>query len=350
MSDLSVKPRRGRSRRLVWLVVAAILVAGLLAWQRGWIPNRALAELGQDVIEQAPVPVVAGLPVQARQPDPAPVVMAAATVVNPPNSKAYTAGLYSAGPQEIPWPNAGGRTQIETYTVQEGDTLWSIAARFELDVDTLRWSNPDLERNPDVLPVGSELRIMPVIGVYHIVEAGDTVESIAAEYGVADADITAYPPNGLYPPYRLTPGKGVIVPYGTKNPVLPRPALAPDFPLAWPVAGVVTQPFNPQHQALDIGAPYGSTVYAADDGTVTHAGWLAQGYGYSVIIDHGDGRQTWYNHLKGTLLQAGGYVTRGAPIAEVGSTGHSTGPHVHFELRINGQQVDPRAYLPDSPR
>jgi murein DD-endopeptidase MepM/ murein hydrolase activator NlpD len=350
--NLSVRPRRNRRRRILWLLGAVLIVGGLLVWQRGWWSQQALADLGQEVIEQAPVPIpnIPQVQSQPKKSTSAAVVLATSTVVDNPASEAFTAGLYSNQEEEIPWPNAGGRTQVEIYTVEDGDTLWSIAVKFELSLDTLRWSNPELERNPDVLAVGTELVILPVEGVYHIIEAGDDIETIAAKYGVAEDDITAYPPNGLYPPYELTPGEGLIVPFGSKEPVLPKPALYPEFPLAWPVAGHVTGGFEPDHPALDIGAPYGSTVYAADSGTITYAGWATDGYGYTLIIDHGDGRETWYNHLKGTLLEAGGFVFRGTPIAEVGSTGHSSGPHVHFELRLNGEPVDPSDYLPASPQ
>ncbi len=350
--NLSIRPRRRRGWGIFRLVGLLLLIAGLIAWQRGWLPDQTLADIGQEVVQQAPKPIADIPHLQPKQNNPSPssVVLATSKVVEHPDSTAYTANLYTGEEEDIPWPNAGGRTQVEIYTVQDGDTLWSIAYEFDLDIDTLRWSNPDLEQNPDVLAVGTELRILPVVGAYHVVEAGDKIEAIAPKYGVAEADITDYPPNALYPPYELTPGTGLIIPYGRKDVTLPKPALATDFPLAWPVAGFITGGFTADHPALDIGAPYGSTVYAADAGTVVYADWATDGYGYTVVIDHGDGRQTWYNHLKGTLLEAGGFVYRGAPIAEVGSTGHSSGPHVHFELRLDDQPVDPLNYLPDSPQ
>jgi murein DD-endopeptidase MepM/ murein hydrolase activator NlpD len=297
-----------------------------------------------------PLPNISQIQPQPKEAASTAVVLATSTVVDNPASDAFTADLYTNQEEGIPWPNVGGRTQVETYTVQDGDTLWSIAVKFELSLDTLRWSNPELERNPDVLALGTELVILPVEGVYHRIEPGDEIKTIAAKYGVAEDDITDYPPNGLYPPYDLTPGEGLIVPFGSKDPALPKPAPSTDFPLAWPVAGYVTGGFEPDHPALDIGAPYGSTIYAADSGTITYAGWATDGYGYTLIIDHGDGRETWYNHLKGTLMEAGGFVFRGDPIAEVGSTGHSSGPHVHFELRLDGELVDPSGYLPANPQ
>jgi murein DD-endopeptidase MepM/ murein hydrolase activator NlpD len=350
-----------------------LLVLLLVAWQLGWFPDEVLSSLQTNVEQVTPasvsaeadqvesgeiIPVdpqvVAHTPVMdlptpklesAAQADAAPL-QATAT----PQSEAYTADLYAetAKDVEIPWANAGGRTKVETYIVEEGDTLWSIAAQFELDIDTLRWSNPALERNPDVLSLGSELNILPVQGVYHVVNAGDTVVDIAARYGVAEADVTDYPPNELYPPFELEAGQGIIVPFGRKELNVPQPSLAEDSPLAWPVSGPITQGYHADHLAVDIGGPYGTTVYAADGGEVIYADWAKTGYGYTLIIDHGEGMETWYSHLKGTLLQSG-VVERGTPIGEMGSTGNSSGPHVHFEVRVNGERVDPLGYLADRP-
>ncbi|MBN1219349.1 MAG: peptidoglycan DD-metalloendopeptidase family protein [Anaerolineae bacterium] len=358
---LYIGPRRERrGRKILLLAVVVLIVTGLFAWQRGWLPQEAFNRL--ETIQQRillPIsPVSSPLSAQP-QPDETgamfnteakPVILVSTDVVENPQSDAYTADLYrdTNADQTIPWPNAGGRAKVETYTVQEGDTLWSIAAQFELDIDTLRWSNPDLERNPDIVSVGTELVILPVQGIYHRVKAGDTIAAIAARYGVAEADITNYPPNGLYPPYDLKAGQGVIVPFGRKELNVPQPSLSPETALAWPLVGPITQGYHPDHLAIDIGGPYGATVYAAGDGEVIYARWAETGYGYTIIIDHGAGMQTWYSHLKGTFLQSG-FVARGNPIGEVGSTGRSSGPHVHFEVRINKEQVNPLEYLPDSP-
>jgi LysM repeat protein len=341
--DLYVGPRRKRPWRAVWLAVAMLLLAGLVAWQQGWQPRLALANLSQDVLQRAPLP----LP-QLRAPKADTVVLVNSSVIERPESQAYTADLYSptAADGTIPWPNVAGRTKVLTYSVQEGDTLWNIAVQFELDLDTLRWSNPALERNPDLLPLGAELIIMPVPGVYHVVTAEDTLESIAAQYGVAETDISGYPPNGLYPPYHLKVGRGLIVPFGRKGGSLPQPNGAVTSTLAWPVIGVVTGGFEADHPAFDISAPYGSRVYAAAAGDVRYAGWGEDGFGYTVVVDHGQGLETLYIHLKEALVQAGAEVTRGDAIGEAGSAGHSSGPHVHFEVRLNGRPVNPLDYLP----
>ncbi len=357
--NLKVRPSRGERRsrqyrRMLALAGAALFLACLVALQREQWPRQALANLSQDVLASVPITVVRApsqsdpSPPQAEQTGADSVAMVNSAVVENPHSDAYTADLYAfTGKDPVPWPNVAGRARIEIYVVQSGDSLWEIAERFQLDIDTLRWSNPELERNPDILSVGTELRILPVPGVYHTAIAGDTIESVAAQYGVAEAAITNFPPNALFPPYELEQGQGLIVPYGRKDVVTPKPSLAPDAAIAWPLVGVITNGFKPEHPALDIGAPYGATVYAADDGTITYADWAKTGYGYTIIIDHGDGRETWYNHLKGTLLSSG-FVARGAPIGQAGSTGRSTGPHLHFELRLNGERVNPIEYLPSA--
>ena len=361
--NLSIRPRRRRGWRFRLVIIAGFLLSGLLAWRQGWLPATILANLDNSVGQYGSSTIAQLSPLKNQpisQPNPGqpaeiqvePVVLVESTVVENPRSLAYTADLYLNSGQKhiIPWPNVGGRTKVLTYTVQSGDTVWSIADRFELDLDTLRWSNPELERNPDVLSIGTELIISPVQGVYHRVVEGDTVESIAAKYSVAVEDIVDYPPNGFYSPYELKAGTGVIVPFGRKDPVLPKPSVSADYPLAWPIVSAVSGSFAADHPGFDIGAPYGSTVYAANGGTVIYADWALDGLGYTVVIDHGSGFHTVYAHLKGTFLRAGNLVARGTPLGEVGSTGHSSGPHVHFEVRVNEKPLDPRDFLPAQPQ
>jgi murein DD-endopeptidase MepM/ murein hydrolase activator NlpD len=124
--------------------------------------------------------------------------------------------------------------------------------------------------------------------------------------------------------------------------------------LAWPVSGTITSPFgyrrNPFgggmefHQGLDIAAPMGTTITAAASGTVISAGWYG-GYGNYILVDHGGGMATGYGHCSQIFVSVGQKVQKGQAIGAVGSTGASTGPHVHFEVRMNGKPVDPAAYL-----
>lgn len=122
---------------------------------------------------------------------------------------------------------------------------------------------------------------------------------------------------------------------------------APGGPLVWPTQGVLTSPYGwrwgTMHRGIDIGAPSGTPIYAAAGGTVFYAGWMG-GYGNLILIDHGDGRVTAYAH-QSSLAVSGGSVGRGQLIGYVGSTGDSTGPHLHFELRLDGSAVDPLPYL-----
>ncbi len=240
------------------------------------------------------------------------------------------------------------RAKIRTYSVRDGDTVWSIAKHFELDVDTLRYSNPVLMKNPDMLRIGAELRILPFLGAIYKVKPGDTLTSIARRWNVTPERITAYTANRIR--NRLVqPGQEVVIPDGYLSLNIAPPAASPSATVAWPLRGWLTQRYSARHPAIDVATSYGATVYAAGSGTVVRTGWLFTGYGYSVIINHGDGLQTLYSHLKGPLVSVGQWVRRGRAIGAVGSTGRSTGPHVHFEVRKNGERVNPLLYLPSLP-
>jgi murein DD-endopeptidase MepM/ murein hydrolase activator NlpD len=117
---------------------------------------------------------------------------------------------------------------------------------------------------------------------------------------------------------------------------------------AWPLSGLLSQGYWWGHQALDIAAPHGSAVLAADQGQVHFAGWTNTGYGYLIILDHGWGYTTHYAHLSRIYVSVGQTVSRGQRIGAVGSTGNSTGPHLHLEIRYNEVKHDPLAYLSDN--
>jgi murein DD-endopeptidase MepM/ murein hydrolase activator NlpD len=240
------------------------------------------------------------------------------------------------------------RKEIMTYTVRDGDTVWSIARHFELDVDTLRYSNPALMKNPDMLSIGVELRILPFLGAIYRVKPGDTLTSISRRWNVTPEAIKAYGANHIRSG-QVQPGQEVVIPGGYLSLNIAPPSASRSATFAWPLRGWLTQRYSARHPAIDVATSYGATVYAADNGTVVRKGWLFTGYGYSVIIRHQNGFQTLYSHLKGPLVNVGQRVRRGQVIGAVGSTGRSTGPHVHFEVRKNGKHVDPLRYLPSLP-
>jgi murein DD-endopeptidase MepM/ murein hydrolase activator NlpD len=251
-----------------------------------------------------------------------------------------------------------GRTTIESYRVEAGDTVLGIAAKFGLQPETIQWSNPTIEQNPDLLQIGDELNILPVDGVLHTVAAGDTLSSLAAKYKTDVESIVGYEGNGLADASAaLTIGNKVVVPGGIK-PYVPQAVAAYSGPIpasaskgsgsfSWPASGSVSQQFWNGHRAIDIGSWTGSPVKAADSGYVVVAGggWNG-GYGNHVIVDHGNGFVTLYAHLNSIFVRPGENIARGQQVGTVGNTGNSTGPHLHFEIRYQGVPRNPFTYLP----
>jgi murein DD-endopeptidase MepM/ murein hydrolase activator NlpD len=248
------------------------------------------------------------------------------------------------------------RREVITYTVQSGDTVLGIAAKFGLQGETIVWANASLEDSPDFLMPGQILNILPLDGVYHTLQEKDTLESIAKKYKADVSAITGCEFNHLTEPYELVVGQHLIVPGGEK-PYVARYISAWRGPIpdnvergtglfGWPVSGYITQGYWSQHRAIDIGAPTGTPVYAADSGFVTFAGWTKLGYGRLIVIDHRNGFITYYAHLDACYVEAGESVGKGALIGALGNTGRSTGPHLHFEIRHKGVQRNPFVYLP----
>lgn len=248
------------------------------------------------------------------------------------------------------------RLGVITYTVQAGDTVQSIAATYKLEPTTIMWANPAIEDAPDLLRISQEVVILPLDGAYHTVELSDTLDSLAETYKVVSTTIATCVYNNLTgPDYTIKEGDRLIIPGGEK-PYVPKvvTSYTGSVPggargtgrFQWPVVGKITQGFWHGHRAIDIGAPTGSAVQAADGGFVSFAGWTDVGYGYLIVIDHANGFATYYAHLSNLYVVVGQAVERGQVIGAAGNTGWSTGPHLHFEIRYYSEQLNPRAHLP----
>jgi murein DD-endopeptidase MepM/ murein hydrolase activator NlpD len=249
------------------------------------------------------------------------------------------------------------RKTIITYTAQPEDNVFGIAERFGLEHETIVWANEELETDPDMLYIGQVLNILPVDGVYHTVKGGETLQEIAKEYKVSVDVITGCEFNGFsFDDESVEPGQKLIVPGGSK-PFTPRfirlapvqiPQGAPrgGGSFVWPVGGYVSQGYWNLHRAVDIGGPQEDVVVAADAGVVVYAAWERTGYGNLVVIDHGNGFVSYYAHLYGFYVDAGHIVDQGQPIGVRGTTGRSTGAHVHFEIRQDDVHRNPLELLP----
>lgn len=247
--------------------------------------------------------------------------------------------------------------QVSEYRVKEGDTLSSIAAKFGVSLDSVKWANPSI--NWQKVKPGVLVSIPPVTGVVYKVKPGDTVNSIAKKLQTEPQGIVDFPLNTFSDDetFALVAGQTLIVPDGImpdETVSVPRLAsvLTPDAgavsatgSFAWPTFGKITQPFRWYHKGTDIANATGTSVVAADSGRVVTAGWTNVGYGNHIIIDHENGYQTLYGHLSQISVVVGQKVARGSQIGLMGSTGRSTGPHLHFEIRVSGGNQDPLGYL-----
>ncbi len=252
------------------------------------------------------------------------------------------------------------RADIFEYTVESGDTLAGVAKKFGVDSDSIKWLNSGL--NEKKIKPGSILKIPPVTGVVHTVKGGETIYSIAKKYSVSAQAIVDFPFNEFSndETFALAIGQQLIVPDGEMpdEPIsAPRTYLANQLtPNAgvvsatgswiWPAAGRITQYFKAWHKGLDIANQGGGPILAADSGTVVVAGWVDNtGYGNRVMIDHGNGYKTLYAHLSKIAVTVGQTVRRGDVLGQMGSTGRSTGTHLHFEVRSTTGNRDPMGVL-----
>jgi LysM repeat protein len=263
------------------------------------------------------------------------------------------------------------RAQVITHTVEQDETLWTIAAQYDLTPETIAWSNREaIQDAPWLIQPGLQLFILPVDGIYHTVREGETPREIAEEYGV-EASVLYNEWNALEEGEPLQEGQLLVVPGGQGDeiawePPEPEPsqprynyqysASTAAAPAAnnWfilPTGSTLVSgwyfhdPRNPMHIGLDYKCRQGDPLYAADSGVVTIAGWNG-GYGILVELDHGNGFRTRYGHFSQLVVGAGQAVHQGDLLGYCGSTGWSTGPHLHFEIRKNGVPQDPMLYQP----
>lgn len=283
------------------------------------------------------------------------------------------------------------RTSPLMHEVREGDTFQGLAARYRLSARTLRLANL-MDRNARLSP-GTKLMVPPVEGLAHLVKAPLSLGQLASRYGVSPTALQALNPNLAA---ELQAGDRVFIPGATAlvaeqvavapvapaapvqaAPVAPRAAAAPanvrgayrprdrqsrliasrsligQFggrvgSLLWPASGQLSSPFGLRgagfHPGMDICNRVGTPIHAAKPGTVVASGWNA-GYGNAIDIDHGNGVVTRYGHCSALLVKVGQTVQAGERIGLMGSTGYSTGPHVHFEVRIQGRPVNPATFF-----
>jgi murein DD-endopeptidase MepM/ murein hydrolase activator NlpD len=285
---------------------------------------------------------------------------------------------------------ARARSDVITYDVEKGDNLRTIAEKFGLAQNTIIWSNDRFYVN--AMRVGMELTILPVDGVYYRVQEPETIDDVAEMYQVDPYVIIDSEYNSLFgttPQTVLPQGLYVVVPGGTgstepiywdpgivmtkqyttdgSNPIGTGVKAGTDYalfaegdpgscgkqavqggspPVSAPLLSryTITQDFSWNHGGIDLAVPPGTRVYAAGGGTVIFAGWSTWGYGYTVVIAHGD-TLSIYGHLNGAFVGCGQVVSTGQNIAVTGNSGRSSGPHLHFEIRgPGGSPVNPWDY------
>ncbi len=276
------------------------------------------------------------------------------------------------------------RQDIEKYTVQAGDTVFGIAEKWGLKPQTILWGNYyTLRDDPHNLMPGQELNILPVDGTYYEWQPGDGLNGVAQFFSVAPEEIINYPLNELdlatigdFSNPNIKAGTWLIVPGGSRqfiswsapigvtrdNPAIAR-QMGPGAcgtvsdgavgygSFVWPsnrhyLSGFDYSP-ETNHRGIDISGSMGEGTYAADAGVIVYAGWNDWGYGDMIVIDHGNGWQTLYAHLSGINVLCGESVGQGQVIGAIGSTGRSSGAHLHFEMmHTQYGKVNPWLYLP----
>jgi len=248
------------------------------------------------------------------------------------------------------------RRDIVEHTVAEDETVSTIAKNYGVDVDSVNYLNKITSSK--ILHPGDKLKIPPVSGVVITVQSGDTIFALAKKYGLPHPQpIADWPYNTFVSDekFTLAAGQVLVIPGGVAPPEVPkvRPRLAPEVTIfaggtglfAWPTSGSITQYFAFYHAGIDIANNGRPAIAAADSGRVVSAVYEKYGYGYHVIIDHGNGYKTLYAHLSQIEVEPGQNISRGQVLGVMGSTGRSTGIHLHFSVYENDRPVNPLGHL-----
>jgi murein DD-endopeptidase MepM/ murein hydrolase activator NlpD len=275
------------------------------------------------------------------------------------------------------------RTEVITYVVKPGDTVFGIAEQFGIKPETVLWGNYFiLADNPHALTEGQELNILPLDGTYHRWSAGEGLNGVADGYSVTPEEIINWEGNNLnletlgdFANPNIEPGTFLVVPGGSRQYVTwSAPRITRSNPgvakfigpgacgtildgavgtgaFIWPSAAHFLSGYDyspsTNHFAIDIDGDLGEPMWASDSGVVVYAGWNNFGYGNMVVIDHGNGWQTAYAHMQVYTVVCGQSVFQGTPIGTIGSTGKSSGSHIHFEMLHDSYgKVNPWDFLP----
>ena len=354
MSDIAMR---------VGSALATIGLIGLVIWvMKGFYVSGEMVAAGGQLLDKGAEEAVALLPEYEGV---APVTGLSPSVENSTTSP--------AGESE-------SRYDFITYDVKKGDTIWDIAGSFGLKPETILWANPLLRDNPASIYPGWTLDIPPIDGVVQYWVEGDGLNAVSSFFGLTPEDIINWPGNNLSMETignlalpNIEPGAKIFAPGGTRpfqdwttilftrdetaeSQVFGEGRCAPtnlgpvgSGTYIWPTIerGVIGYEFTPDvnHWGVDLGGGKDSPIYAVDHGVVVYSGWNDWGYGNVIVIDHGNEIQTVYAHLNSFVSGCGDFVYQGDVIGYMGSTGASSGPHLHFEIRSGSSRMNPHKYI-----